>query len=161
MIGDESVVVHLRLRVFTDDDDFAPIRREGIGAVAQEHIIDKAVGPALPVPAVPVCGDNLTDEIELNPHFALISQKRRRLREKYAKSTQVRIAHRVQLVVAPLAHVRKLLRIPSQPGHELLEHGPPPTFDLSSRLWCTRSHTHNRCANFKLRTAEVHGRILT
>ena len=60
-------VVHLRLQVFTDDDDFTPIHREDIGAVAQEHIIDKAVGPALPVPTVPVCGDNLTDEIELSP----------------------------------------------------------------------------------------------
>ena len=66
MIGDEGVVVHLCLHVFTDDDDFAPIHKEDIGAVAQEHIIDKAVGPALPVPTVPVCGDNLTDEIELN-----------------------------------------------------------------------------------------------
>jgi hypothetical protein len=47
MIGDESVVVHLRLRVFTDDDDFAPIHREGIGAVAQEHIIDKDVASPL------------------------------------------------------------------------------------------------------------------
>jgi len=43
MIGDEGVVVHLCLRVFTDDDDFAPIHREGIGAVAQEHILDKDV----------------------------------------------------------------------------------------------------------------------
>mgnify|MGYP006190476495 CR=1 FL=1 len=34
MIGDEGVVVHLCLRVFTDDDDFAPVHRDGIGAVA-------------------------------------------------------------------------------------------------------------------------------
>ncbi len=40
-------VVHLRLQVFTDDDDFTPIHREGIGAVAQEHIIDKDVASPL------------------------------------------------------------------------------------------------------------------
>jgi hypothetical protein len=40
-------VVHLRLQVFTDDDDFTPIHREGIGAVVQEHIIDKDVASPL------------------------------------------------------------------------------------------------------------------
>src|SRR5690606_33832784 len=65
-------------------------------------------------------------------HFALISQKRGRLREKHAKGTQAGIAHRVKLVITSLALVRKLLRIRPQPGHKPLEHGTPPTSDPRS-----------------------------
>ena len=83
-------------------------------------------------------------------HFALISRKRGRLREKHAKGTQAGILHRVQLVIATPAHVRKLLRTLPQPGHKPLEHGLPPTSDPGSRLWCTRFHTRQLLNQFQI-----------
>lgn len=93
-------------------------------------------------------------------HFALISQKRERLCEKHAKGTQAGIAHRVQLWL-PLAHVRKLLRTLPQSRHKPLEHGPLPASDPGSRLWRTRSHTHQLRNQFKLRTAAEYRNLLT
>ena len=76
MIGDKGVVVQQRLGVVARDDDFTPVHRDGIRTVAQEHIVDKALGPALPIATVPVFRHDFTDEVELGQLGDLLVDER-------------------------------------------------------------------------------------